>query len=165
MPLYKIFEGVTPQQVDILTSAAVSSVVTAAAVFVGGYLAAKATEWNIVAYAVANTVYFAAGVVALGIISTFVDAYVARAVLIATGWTLLSISTLGFTKTIPIYLSNIIGSDPVTASIKCIINTLLGVTITTAILKVLGISVGGFLFYFLTFILGIMALTLGYSRV
>jgi hypothetical protein len=43
--------------------------------------------------------------------------------------------------------------------------SLLGVAMSTVILKALGISIGGFLFYFFTFILGIVALGLGYSRV
>jgi hypothetical protein len=53
----------------------------------------------------------------------------------------------------------------VTASIKCIVNTVLGIAIATAILKALGVSIGGFLYYLFTFILGITALSLGYSRV
>ena len=163
-PLYTIFEGASSQQTEILTSTAISSITLAAATFIGGYIATKATEWNPVAYFVASLAYFG---IALSVIigaSFLPDVYTSRTVLITAGWTLLALSTLGFTKTIPIYLSNIVGSDPVTTSIKCIINTLLGIAITTAILKALGVSLGGFLFYILTFILGITALCIGYTK-
>ena len=164
-PLYKIFEGASSQQTEILTSIAISSITLAAATFIGGYIAAKVTEWNPLAYAIAVGAYFVGGVLVLSGVYFLADTPTARAILITAGWTLLALSTLGFTKTIPIYLSNIVGSDPVTTSIKCIINTLLGIVITTAILKALGVSIGGFLFYLFTFILGITALFLGYSRV
>jgi len=164
-PLFTIFTGVPQQLIEIVTSAAVASITTATATFVGGYIATKALEWNPITYFIAVLAYFIAVAAALGLLYTLADVYVARAILITVGWTLLSLTTLGFTKTIPIFVSKFTGGDLVTASIKCIINTLLGVAITTAILKALGASLSGFAFYFTTLILGVMALTLGYTKV
>jgi hypothetical protein len=127
---------------------------------------ARATEWNPIAYVAAMGIYFSVAALALLAVSTFADQYTARAVLITTGWTMLSLTTLSFTKTIPIFISRIEGSDPVMTSIKTIMNTLLGATITKAIFRALGVAtIGGFLFYIFTFMLGIFALVQGYLMV
>jgi hypothetical protein len=81
-PLYEIFEGVTPEQIEILTSAAVSSITTAAATFVGGYIAAKATEWVPWMYALAMGLYAGGALLTFSLTYSSVEAYAARAILI-----------------------------------------------------------------------------------
>jgi 5-hydroxyisourate hydrolase-like protein (transthyretin family) len=164
-PLYKIFEGVSSEQVEMLTSVAIASITTATATFIGGYIAIKATEWTLPAYLAALIVYGMVSAAAISILYYYLDAYIARAALITVGWTLLALSTLGFTRTIPIFASRIMREDPVKASIKCIINTLLGVAISTAILKTLGVSILTTPFYLITFALGLTALSLGYTKI
>ncbi len=164
-PLFQIFAGVTPQQVDVLTSAAIASITTTAATFIGGYIATSVTEWSLVGYLAGLLAYGAGGFAALYSVYSFFDAYAARAALITAGFALLALSTLGFTKTIPIFVPKIIGGDPVTAAVKCIVNSILGFAITTAILRVLGASVLKLPFYVITFVLGLTALYLGYTKI
>ena len=109
-------------------------------------------------------VYLTGGLAVLASINMFADAYVARAALIAAGWTMFSIAAFGFLKALPVLLSDFVGSDPVTASIKCIINSIIGTILSKAILTALGITIDVALFYVLTFILGLTALVWGYSR-
>lgn len=78
---------------------------------------------------------------------------------------MLALSTLGFTKTIPIFVSNIIGGDPITTAVKCIVNSILGFAITTTILRALGASVLNLPFYVITFVLGLTTLYLGYTKI
>jgi hypothetical protein len=164
-PLFQIFAGVTAQQVDVLTSAAIASITTTAATFIGGYIATSATEWSLVGYLAALIVYQVGGLAALYYVYSFFDAYTARAALITAGFTLLALSTLGFTKTIPIFVSNIVGGDTVTAAVKCIVNSILGFAIMTTILRALGASVLKLPFYVITFVLGLTALYLGYTKI
>jgi hypothetical protein len=161
--LFEIFKGIPQEQIESIKSVAISTITTAAASFIGGYIAAKATEWNPLQYLIVTGIYAAAVLTVLSSITLITDADTTRAIFITAGWTLLSLSTLGFSKTIPIYLSNIIGSDPVTIAVRCLAKTIISVYLITPILQALGVSLSGFLFYYINFVLGLSALIIGYQ--
>jgi hypothetical protein len=167
--LYTMFAGVTSQEVDVLTSAAVSSVTTAAAIFVGGYIATSPWIYTIVGYPLALSLYFGVGTLALYSMGTVTSALfgrnATRAVLTTAGFTLLALSTLGFTKTIPIFVSKISGQDPVTAAVKCIVNAVLGYQIVSWVLAAMGAMMLNLGFYITTFVLSLVAFYLAWSWV
>jgi hypothetical protein len=162
--LYTIFSGATSQQVDVLTSAAVACVVSTAAIFTGGFIALLLTSGNVFAAFVVQMAYFCGFLAAMALINSYPDAYLSRAVLIAMGWTLLSIATMGATRIMSWLTSIITGADKITASVKCVINTLLGVIISTSILKALKVSLYHFTFYVFNLILGAVGVGMGYAR-
>ena len=162
--LYTIFSGATSQQVDVLTSAAVACVVSTAAIFTGGFIALLLTSGNVFAAFVVQMAYFCGFLAAMALINSYPDAYLSRAVLIAMGWTLLSIATMGATRIMSWLTSIITGADKITASVKCVINTLLGVIISTSILEALKVSLYHFTFYVFNLILGAVGVGMGYAR-
>jgi hypothetical protein len=163
-PLYKIFEGVSPERVDTLTSVAVASATKGVATFVGGYVLLLLQGGNIFGSFLVQLGYVAASLLLIWYLGQS-DAYLARAALIALGWTLLSISTLGLTRILPVLASGVTGTDPVAASVRSIVNTLLGAAISTAILRVLKVNLYQFLFYMSNVVLGMVALGAGYLQI
>jgi len=163
-PLYRIFAGVSIDEVNILTSVAVSSITATLVGFVGGWLTTLIASGSILGSFLVQAGYFASALAVLAATNSLADAHFARAALIAAGWTLLTISTLGMARVLPILLSRIVGEDPVNGSIKSIINALIGLGIATAVLKVFKVSAYFFLFYILNLILGGIALFWGYSK-
>jgi hypothetical protein len=163
-PLHKIFEGVTPQQMDTLTAAAVASITTAVAAFIGGYITMLLASGSVFGPFLVQALYLAGGLGIIFAIAMLRDAYISRAILITTGWTLLSLATLGFARILPTILAGITGGDVVATALRTIINALLGMTIAAAILKALKVNMYHFIFYAANFLLGMFALGLGHKR-
>jgi hypothetical protein len=163
-PLYAIFQNASSQEIDVLTSAAIGSIVATAAYFTGGCVAVLLNSGDIFGSFLAQFAYLLIGTLMIVGIASSSDVHLARAVLIAAGWTLLSIATFGLASVLPVLLTKLTGEDLLTACVKCIIKAALGVVISTAILKALKIGLSMFIFYLANLILGSIALSLGYSK-
>jgi len=163
--LFAIFEGVLPLQIEILTAVAVATIATTVASFIGGYIALLIAGGSILGSFLLQMLYIGGFLVAIGAINALADAYVARAILITIGWTLLTIATLGYARIIPLLLARITGGDVEATAVRTIISTLLGITISTAILKAMKVNAFHFTFYLANIVIALFSLGLGYSRV